>query len=88
MSLLKVQEGLCDGATLYHALVSKSEAEVAQTAARRKGREEARASRREEQEGNVERKRAAETEKWERKKRRRDERLPPERPDDRCSEEG
>ena len=75
MSLLKVQEGLCDGATLYHALVSKSEDEVAQTAARRKGREEARAARREEQEGNVERKRAAEAEKWERKKRRREERL-------------
>merc|ERR1719469_707437 len=72
LSLLKVQEGLCDGATLYHSLVNKSEDEVAQTAARRKGREDARTSRREEQEGNVERKKAVETEKWDRKKQRRE----------------
>ena len=27
LSLLKVEEGLCDGATLYHALVQKSDIE-------------------------------------------------------------
>ena len=65
------QEGLCDGATLYHALVQKSEAEVAATAARRAARDEGRAARRVAQETNVERKRAAEG-MWEGQKRRRE----------------
>ena len=72
MRLIKVQEGLCDGVTLYHALVQKSEAEVAQTDEKRRARDEAKTARREEQESNVQRKRSTVEEKWERKKARRE----------------
>ena len=65
------QEGLCDGATLYHAVLQKSEAEVAATTARRAARDEGRAARRVAQETNVERKRAAAEGMWEGQKRRR-----------------
>jgi ribosome biogenesis protein SSF1/2 len=71
MSLIKVQEGLCDGAVLYHSLVEKSEEESAAIAERKQQSVEARAERREQQEDNVARKRATRDEKLERRKRRR-----------------
>ena len=52
------EEGLCDGATLYHSLVSKTEGEAAETAAHR-GAREAQADRRAAQQANVDRKKAA-----------------------------
>ena len=71
LSLLKVEEGLCDGATLYHALVQKSEGEAAETAARVEAKAALKAERREAQAANVERKRAAAAAKSEGRKRRR-----------------
>jgi len=71
LSLLKVEEGLCDGATLYHALVSKSEGEAADAAARVEARVALKAERKQQQRENVERKRKAEAEKAAAKKRRR-----------------
>jgi len=71
LSLLKVEEGLCDGATLYHALVSKSEDEATQTAARVEARAALKQERKQVQADNVARKRAAEQERSERRKRRR-----------------
>ena len=70
LSLLKVEEGLCDGATLYHSLVSKSEEEVAQTAARVEARKALKAQRKATQAANVQRKQEAEAAKGESRKRR------------------
>jgi len=67
LSLQKVQEGLCDGAVLYHSIVRKKPEEAAADAARLSTRKQERARRRELQEENVARKRA----KVEEKKRRR-----------------
>ena len=71
LSLLKVEEGLCDDATLYHALVSKSEDEAAQTAAKVEARAALKQERKQLQADNVARKRAAEQERTDRRKRRR-----------------
>lgn len=70
LSLLKVEEGLCDGATLYHSLVSKTEGEAAETAARIEARAKLKADRRAAQQANVDRKKAALEEKAKGKKRR------------------
>jgi ribosome biogenesis protein SSF1/2 len=72
LSLLKVEEGLCDGATLYHSLVTKTEEEAAETAARIEARATLKAERKATQAANVERKQQAAKEKLERKRRRRD----------------
>lgn len=72
LELVKVQEGLCDGAVLYHAHYEKTEAEAAEVAARVEAREEGRAKRRAEQERNVAAKRAKADEKRDRRKRRRE----------------
>ena len=58
LSLLKVEEGLCDGATLYHSLVSKSESEAAEIAERIEARAALKAQRRAAQQANVDRKKA------------------------------
>lgn len=71
MQLIKVQEGLCDGAVLYHSLVEKTEEESATIAARKEERDEGRAERKQQQEENVARKRAVTEEKLEGRKRRR-----------------
>lgn len=71
LKLLKVEEGLCDGATLYHSLVSKSEEEAAETAARVQARQQLKAERKAAQAENVARKQQAAQEKAERRKRRR-----------------
>jgi len=71
LSLLKVEEGLCDGATLYHSLVSKSEEEAAETAARVEARAALKVERKQAQAENVARKRAADEERRARRKRRR-----------------
>ena len=71
MSLLKVEEGLCDGATLFHALVHKTDDEAQETAARLEARKQLKEERRRAQNENVERKRKVQEEKAERRKRRR-----------------
>mmetsp|Transcript_34876 Transcript_34876/g.91792 ORF Transcript_34876/g.91792 Transcript_34876/m.91792 type:complete len:442 (+) Transcript_34876:101-1426(+) len=59
LSLLKVEEGLCEGATLYHSLVSKTEEEEAANAERIEARAAQREERRKEQQVNVDAKAAA-----------------------------
>ena len=73
LALLKVEEGLCDGATLYHALVSKTEEEAAATAERVEARAALKAERKQQQQLNVERKKQEAAEKTTRRKRRRGE---------------
>lgn len=63
LELIKVQEGMCDGPVLFHALKSKTEEEVLEGAAKRQARVDAKEGRRSVQEANVERKRAAKQEK-------------------------
>ena len=60
---------MCDGATLYHAHVQKSEEEVAATAARVEARKALKAERKAAQAANVERKRAEADAKGSRKRR-------------------
>ena len=71
LSLLKVEEGLCEGATLYHALVQKTEEEAEETAARIEAKAKLKAERKATQEANVARKKAEAQEKASRKRRRR-----------------
>lgn len=71
LSLLKVEEGLCSGATLYHSLVIKSEGEAADTALRVAARAALQEKRKLKQIKNVERKRKATEEKAAARKRRR-----------------
>jgi len=71
LELVKVQEGVCDGAVLFHAERTKTEEEAAEDAARRQARIDAKDARRKAQEQNVARKRAAKDEKAARRKRRR-----------------
>ncbi|KAJ3016242.1 hypothetical protein HKX48_004153 [Thoreauomyces humboldtii] len=59
MKLVKIQNGLCEGEILYHALVHKSAKEIKEQEARRKKTEEERARRRAEQEKNVANKKEA-----------------------------
>lgn len=59
LSLLKVEEGLCDGATLYHSLVSKTEGEAAETEAKIQARAALKAERKQRQQDDVNRKRQA-----------------------------
>ena len=73
LALLKVEEGLCDGATLYHALVSKTEEEAAAIAERVEARAALKAERKQQQQLNVERKKLEAAEKTTRRKRRRGE---------------
>jgi ribosome biogenesis protein SSF1/2 len=53
MSLMKVEEGLMDGAVLHHAFVQKTPEEITQLERRRKQKERLRALRKSEQEANV-----------------------------------
>ncbi len=73
LALLKVEEGLCDGATLYHSLVSKTDEEAAAAAERVQARAALKAERKQQQQLNVERKRQAAADKAARRKRRRGE---------------
>jgi ribosome biogenesis protein SSF1/2 len=59
LKLLKVEEGLCAGATLYHSLVSKSEGEVADTEAKLAARSALKAERQRVQRENVDKKKAS-----------------------------
>lgn len=72
LELLKVEEGVCDGPVLYHALVSKTDEEAAQDAATRQARIDAKEARKRAQEENVARKRSTKDEKAARRKRRRE----------------
>ncbi|KAL1499080.1 hypothetical protein AB1Y20_013594 [Prymnesium parvum] len=72
LTLLKVEEGLCDGATLYHSLVKKTPEEEAANAARIQAREALKAERRNAQKANVDAKQAVVKAKKERRKRRRE----------------
>lgn len=56
ISRLQVEEGLCDGAVLYHAHVSRSKAEVAAQKAAKDEAAKLKAARRQQQEENVRRK--------------------------------
>ncbi|KAG2428710.1 hypothetical protein HXX76_011414 [Chlamydomonas incerta] len=58
LELVKVEEGLCEGAVLFHAHVAKSAEEAAALADRREERERLRAERRQQQDANVRRKAA------------------------------
>ena len=69
---MKVEEGLCDGAVLYHAHVAKTEEEAAAVAARREERARLKEERKEAQKANVAAKKKARDEKLgARRKRRR-----------------
>ena len=59
LSIHKVQEGVCDGAVLYHAHVSKTEAEAQELEERKLAAAELKRQRREAQEANVAAKSAA-----------------------------
>ena len=59
LDLVKVEDGLCSGATLYHALVSKTDEEVATSAERLEARNELKEQRRQTQQQNVEAKKQA-----------------------------
>ena len=71
LSLLKVEEGLCDGATLYHKFVQKSEEDAAETAAKIEARKALKEERKATQAANVQRKREALEAKESKRKRRR-----------------
>ena len=71
LTLLKVEEGLCDGATLYHKLVSKTKGEEEETAAKIEARAALKAERKALQQANVDRKKAAAEEKSKSKRGRR-----------------
>ncbi|GFR45635.1 hypothetical protein Agub_g7043, partial [Astrephomene gubernaculifera] len=58
LELVKIEEGLCEGAVLFHAHVSKSAEEAAELASRKDEKEKLRAERRKQQEANVRRKAA------------------------------
>lgn len=59
LQLLKVEEGLCAGKTLYHNLVQRSEAEIKALEKRHRQKDAERARRREIQEANLRKKREA-----------------------------
>jgi len=82
LSLLKVEEGLCEGATLYHSLVEKTEEEAAESAARIEEREARKQERREAQQANVDAKQSAKQEKADAKANRRKRRREVEGEDD------
>ena len=60
MSLIKIQDGFCDGPVLYHKLVKKTKAQVKALDDRKKKEQQLKAERRKEQEANVERKKKKE----------------------------
>lgn len=70
LRLVKIQEGLCDGAVLYHRFIEKDKNEVLETERRIKEREALKRKRREEQDANVERKQSVKRAKKERYKER------------------
>ena len=59
LELLKVEEGLCGGAVLYHAHVHKTAEEAARLEREAREKEEGKVARRLAQDANVERKRTA-----------------------------
>lgn len=59
LRLLKIEEGLCGGSVLYHAIVQKTPEEVAALEARRREAVRLKTLRRQQQEANVKRKAAA-----------------------------
>ncbi|GIL68240.1 hypothetical protein Vafri_21490, partial [Volvox africanus] len=58
LELVKIEEGLCDGAVLFHAHVSKTHKEAAELASRQEQRQALKAQRKKQQEANVRRKAA------------------------------
>lgn len=69
MSLLKVEEGLCSGKTLYHSVQKRSEKEIRALEKAHEKKDAERAKRRKEQEENVRRKRELQAAKGTRKQR-------------------
>ena len=59
LKLYKVERGLASGDVMYHAYVHKSPSEIKELKNRKEGEINLKKRRREEQEANVERKRAA-----------------------------
>lgn len=57
LSLFKVEEGLMEGDVLYHAVVKKTQSEIAQLKTRKRHQEEEKLKRKKIQEENVRRKR-------------------------------
>lgn len=75
LELVKAQAGLCDGAVLYHRYRTKDPEAAREAEERIRARTELKRKRREEQEANVERKKAVKRAKKERYKERREQRL-------------
>lgn len=69
LELRKIEEGICEGKTLYHAFVDKSKEEVAALEKKHQLREALRQQRRKEQEENVRKKKEADGNKTSRTKR-------------------
>mmetsp|Transcript_19433 Transcript_19433/g.40910 ORF Transcript_19433/g.40910 Transcript_19433/m.40910 type:complete len:195 (+) Transcript_19433:60-644(+) len=59
LSLVKIEEGVCEGKVLYHAYVSKTEAEVAEMDNKKKQAANLKRKRRETQDANVQRKKSS-----------------------------
>jgi len=70
---LFLQEGICEGPVLFHKHKTKTDEEVAESAARWQERIDAKEGRKKEQEANVAKKRAAKDDKTSRRKRRKGE---------------
>ncbi|GIL97172.1 hypothetical protein Vretimale_2907, partial [Volvox reticuliferus] len=58
LELVKIEEGMCDGAVLFHAHVSKTREEAAELASRQEQRQALKEQRKKQQEANVRRKAA------------------------------
>lgn len=69
LELRKIEEGICEGKTLYHSYVEKSKSEVKDTEKRHQQRKSLKEQRRKEQEENVQRKKEAQEGKTSRTKR-------------------
>jgi ribosome biogenesis protein SSF1/2 len=69
LELRKIEEGLCEGKTLYHSYIAKTPSEIKQLEKRHNEMEALRAKRRKEQEENVRRKQEAKAAKSSRTKR-------------------
>ena len=59
LELLKIQQGFCGGAVMYHELIHKTPEEIAVLEAARKQKDALKAQRRRQQESNVQKKAAA-----------------------------
>ena len=59
LSLVKIEEGVCEGKVLYHAYVSKTEAEVAEMDNKKKQAADLKRKRRETQDANVQKKKSS-----------------------------